>query len=65
MDPAVSVIFCDRTRRYGPYFSSLADFTHTAFSEVWPVPDAVIAVICVPDDVWIYHPKHVEQFTEI
>jgi len=28
------------------------------------VPDAVITVICAPDDGWSYHPKHVEQFTE-
>ena len=26
---------------------------------VWPVPDAVITVICAPDDGWSYHPKHV------
>jgi len=32
---------------------------------VWPVPDALITVICAPDDGWSYHPKHVEQFTEI
>jgi hypothetical protein len=32
---------------------------------VLPVPDAVITVICAPDDGWSYHPKHVEQFTEI
>jgi hypothetical protein len=30
-----------------------------------PVPDAVITVISAPDDGWSYHPKHVEQFTEI
>jgi hypothetical protein len=29
------------------------------------VPDAVITVICALDDGWSYHPKHVEQFTEI
>jgi hypothetical protein len=29
------------------------------------VPYAVITVICAPDDGWSYHPKHVEQFTEI
>jgi hypothetical protein len=28
---------------------------------VWPVPDAVIGVICAPDDGWIYHPKDVER----
>jgi len=29
------------------------------------VPDAVITVMCAPDDGWMYHPKHVEQSTEI
>jgi len=29
------------------------------------VLDAVITVICAPDDGWSYHPKHVEQFTEV
>jgi len=24
-------------------------------------PDAVITVICAPDDGWSYHPKHVER----
>jgi len=28
------------------------------------VPDAVITVICVPNDGWSYPMKHVEQFTE-
>jgi len=37
----------------------------TIAETVWPVPDAVITVICAPDDGWSYHPKHVEQFTEI
>ena len=26
---------------------------------------AVDAVVCAPDDGWKYHPKHVEQFTDI
>jgi hypothetical protein len=25
-------------------------------------PDAVNTVVCVPDDGWWYHPKHVGQF---
>jgi len=29
------------------------------------VPAAVITVIYAPDDGLSYHPKHVEQFTEI
>ena len=32
---------------------------------VWQVPDAVDTVVCAPDDGWRYHPKHVEQFTDI
>jgi len=28
------------------------------------VPDAVITVVCAPDDEWRYQPKHVEQITE-
>jgi len=27
-------------------------------------PDAVDTVVCVPDDGWRYHPKHVEQFPD-
>jgi hypothetical protein len=29
------------------------------------IPDAVDTVVCAPDDGWKYHPKHVEQFTDI
>ena len=29
---------------------------------VWQIPDAVDTVVCIPDDGWWYHPKHVEQF---
>jgi hypothetical protein len=52
--------------KYGPVSANFRnpDFTHTAFSEVLPVPD-VITVIRVSDDGWSYHPKQVEQFTEI
>jgi hypothetical protein len=32
---------------------------------VWQIPDAVDTVVCVPDDGWKYHPKHVEQFPDI
>ena len=30
----------------------------------WQIPDAVHTVICAPDNVWWYHPKHVEQFPD-
>jgi len=26
----------------------------------WPVPEAVVIVLCTPDDGWGWHPKHVE-----
>jgi len=29
------------------------------------IPDAVDIVVCAPDDGWRYHPKHVEQFSDI
>jgi len=29
------------------------------------VPDTVDAIVCAPDDVWRYQPKHVQQFPEI
>jgi hypothetical protein len=32
---------------------------------VWQIPDAVDTVVCVSDDGWKYHPKHVEQFSDI
>jgi len=28
------------------------------------IPGAVDTVVCVPDDGWRYHPKHVEQFPD-
>jgi hypothetical protein len=29
------------------------------------IPDAVDTVVCAPDYGWKYHPKHVEQFSDI
>jgi hypothetical protein len=34
--------------------------THSRYK----IPDAVDAVVCAPDDVWWYHPKHVEQLPD-
>ena len=31
-----------------------------AAQKIWPVPEAVITVLCTPDDVCGWHPKHVE-----
>jgi hypothetical protein len=33
-------------------------------SVLW-VAYAVHTVVCAPDDGWKYHPKHVEQFSDI
>ena len=30
-----------------------------------PTSDAVDTFVCPPDDGWKYHPKHVEQFSDI
>ena len=64
-----------KDERYGPVSATFRDHTiaederqltsHTAFYEVWPMPGAVITVICAADDGWSYHPKHAEQITEI
>jgi hypothetical protein len=32
---------------------------------VWQITDAVDTVVCAPDDGRRYHPKHVEQFSDI
>jgi hypothetical protein len=36
-----------------------------AVTMLWQIPDAVVTVVCAPDDGWKYHPKHVEQFPDI
>jgi hypothetical protein len=55
----------DSSRDGTVHTSHLYLTSHTAFSEVCPVPDIVITVICAPGYGWSYHPKHVERFTEI
>jgi hypothetical protein len=41
------------------------DWTVTGVRPVVLLPDDVETVTCAPDDGWRYHPKHVEQFTDI
>jgi hypothetical protein len=31
---------------------------------VGQIPDAVDTVVCAPDNEWMYHPKHKEQFPD-
>jgi hypothetical protein len=47
---------CRYRGRFGTGFSVLW---------VWQIPDAVNTVVCAPDDVWKYHPKHAQQFPDI
>jgi hypothetical protein len=35
-----------------------------SWNAVPTLPDAVDTVVCAPDDGWLYHPKHVEQFPD-
>jgi hypothetical protein len=49
-----------KDERYGPYRLCYLPSIVEGRS-----PDAVITVVCAPDDEWSYNPKYVEQFTEI
>jgi len=31
-----------------------------AAQKIWPVQEAVVTVLCIPDDACVWHPKHVE-----
>ena len=46
--------------------STASGICHTVTRQVavtvWQMPGAVDTVVCAPNDVWWYHPKHVEQF---
>jgi len=33
--------------------------------KIWPVPEAVVTVLCIPDDVCGWHTKHVEWICRI
>jgi len=56
-------------QRYAVYFYlqtavHILGGTTTHHQEHKQIPDAVDIVVCAPDDVWWYHPKHVEQFPD-
>jgi len=36
-----------------------------AAQKIWPVPEAVVTVLCTPDDRCDWHPKHVEWICRI
>ena len=38
----------------------LASCREVAAQKIWPVPEAVVTVLCTPDDGCGWHPKHVE-----
>ena len=43
-----------------PTWPSLATLEGDSCTKVWPVPEAVVTVLCTPDDGCVWHPKHVE-----
>ena len=45
--------------------SSNSSTRAAASSNDLTLTDAVVTVVCAPDDGWRYHPKHVEQFTDV
>ena len=40
--------------------TSLATLEGGSCTKIWPVPEAVVTVLCTPDDGCGWHPKHVE-----
>jgi len=57
------------TKRYWSYFlcsylsptwPSWLRWREVAAQKIWPVPEAVVTVLCTPDDGCGWHPKHVE-----
>jgi len=61
---------CNYSLRYWLYFctatslkrgqASLATLEGGSCTKIWPVPEAVVTVLCTPDDWFGWHPKHVE-----
>jgi len=45
---------CNYSPWYWPYWKEIAA------QKLWPVPEAVVTVLCTPDDGCGWHPKHVE-----
>jgi len=40
--------------------ASLATMEGGSCTKIWPVPEAVVTVLCTPDDGYGWHPKHVQ-----
>ena len=47
-----------------PIIRSANNCIYNIWYMVWQIAEAVDTVVCAPDDVWRYHPKHVEQFPD-
>ena len=56
---------CKYSLRYWSYFfvqllpSNVATTEGGSCTNIWPVPEAVVTVLCTPDDRCGWHPKHV------
>ena len=55
---AVSLLFCKCTLAWPRW-------KEVAAQKIWPVPEAVVTVLCTPDDGCGWHPKHVEWTSRI
>ena len=56
---------CNYSLRYGAFTSlqcgqALSRWRAVAAEKIWPVTEAVVTVLCTPDDGCGWHPKHVE-----
>ena len=67
--PSSSTQYCNYSLRYCAAASlqrsqarspSLATLEGGSCTKIWPVPDAVVTVLCTPDDGCGWRPKHVE-----
>jgi len=58
---------CNYSLRYRSYFCVQLPPSNVevAAQKIWPVPEAVVTVLRIPDDGWGWHPKHVERTCRI
>ena len=68
--PTTPIIISTQNCNYSPRYcaatspqrgqDSLATLREVAAQKIWPVPKAVVTVLCAPDDGCGWHPKNVE-----
>ena len=60
LQPPVLVIFCVQLPPSNMAKLAWPRWREAAAHKIWPVPEAVVTVLCTPDDGFCWHPKHVE-----